>query len=64
MIEDGLFVDEHSHKPYRSTLNESGINIYSNPTAIDPFFTLVCHLTMCRMSVGRKKCHVHGKRKE
>ena len=32
-----MFVDEDSYQPDRSTLNESGINISVDPTAIDPF---------------------------
>ena len=37
MIEYGFFVDEHSHRPDRSTLNESGINISVDPTITYPF---------------------------
>ena len=37
MNEDGFSVDEHSHWPDRSTLNKSGIQIYVDTTATDPF---------------------------
>ena len=38
MIEYGLFVEEHSHRPDRSTLNESGVRISVDTTATNPFF--------------------------
>ena len=59
-------MDEHSHLPDRSMLNESGITIYADPTATDPFvhtcmpFNNVQDISrqgkcvMC-MAVGRKK---------
>ena len=37
MIDDGLFVDEHSHRPDRSTLNVIVMNISFDQTEIYPF---------------------------
>ena len=54
LIKDGLFGDAHSRQHDRSTLNQTGIKIYAYQTVTYPFFTLVWHLTMCRISVGRK----------
>ena len=38
LIEDGLFVDEHSYRTDISMLNQNGINISVDPTVTDPFF--------------------------
>ena len=37
MIEGGLFGDAHSRQHDRSTLNQTGINIYVDPTVTDSF---------------------------
>ena len=64
LIEDGFFGDEHSFQQDRSMLNQSGINISADPAVTDPLFKLACHLTVCRISVGRKMCCMIDRGKE
>ena len=62
LTEDELFGDEHSRRHDRSTLNQSGIIIYVDPTITENFFSLECHLTVCRISVGSKNVSCSWKR--
>ena len=45
-------------------LSESGINISVDTNATDPFFTLACHLKMCKISVGIKNVSFAWQRDE
>ena len=62
LIEDGLFGDADSCRHDRSTLNQTAIKISVYLTVTYPFSTLLCHLTVCRISVRRNNVSCNWQR--
>ena len=51
-----MLVDEHSHQPYRSTLNQSGIKISADPTVTNPFFQTCILFNSVQYISRNQKC--------
>ena len=56
MIKDVFFVEDNSHLPDRSMLNESGISVYIDTTAADPFFHICMPFKNVQYISREKKC--------